>query len=124
MNKRLQERNKSFMQCDDFSKFNRMREKEASALRKSARLKAFNYSRKRLINQEDASISVSSLPESIKKIFSLDLSDNIKGAYIIRKIIGMEFNPPIQEIIDSGAIPVLIDFIKRFDCPELQYEAA
>lgn len=35
----------------------------------------------------------------------------------------LEHNPPIQEVIDAGVVPHLLDWLERGDFPQLQYEA-
>jgi len=42
----------------------------------------------------------------------------------IRKLISIENDPPIEEIIHSGALPILIDFLKNSTESQLQFEAA
>lgn len=123
MNQRFQVRNEAFANVKDFSELKELRDQRYSEKRKSSRLEAFAQFRKR-ISPEEPYLTELTLPESIQKIFSSNVSDNISGAHYIRKRLGLDFSPPIQELIDSGAIPVLISFIRRFDCPDLQYEAA
>jgi len=42
----------------------------------------------------------------------------------VRKMLSIERNPPIQQIIESGIVPRLIEFLKRPENPGLQFEAA
>lgn len=36
----------------------------------------------------------------------------------------LEHSPPIQDVINLGVVPLLVEFLKRHDKPELQFEAA
>ena len=41
-----------------------------------------------------------------------------------RRLLSIEKNPPIQQVIDSGVVPRFIEFLQRDDSPALQFEAA
>ncbi len=41
----------------------------------------------------------------------------------IRKILSVQQDPPIQEIIDAGLVPKMIEFVKQSEYPQLQLEA-
>jgi len=42
----------------------------------------------------------------------------------VRKMLSIELNPPIQNIIEAGIVPKLISFLTRSDNPALQFEAS
>lgn len=41
-----------------------------------------------------------------------------------RRLLSIEKNPPIQQVIDAGVVPRFIEFLQRDDSPALQFEAA
>lgn len=41
-----------------------------------------------------------------------------------RRLLSKEKNPPVQECIDVGAIPIFVQCLQRYDSVELQFEAA
>lgn len=68
--------------------------------------------------------SLADLPNIIVGIQSEDEKRQFDCTTAIRKLLSIERNPPIQEVIDTGIIPRLIAFLGKDDKPTLQFEAA
>ena len=75
----------------------------------------------------DDKISGTSLP-SLKEILQQSVSDNIdvqyEGVRSARRLLSREKNPPIDDFIRSGILPILIDCLKKSNHERLQFEAA
>uniref|UniRef100_A0A2L2YBY9 Importin subunit alpha n=2 Tax=Parasteatoda tepidariorum TaxID=114398 RepID=A0A2L2YBY9_PARTP len=70
----------------------------------------------------------SPLPTSLEEIVSNALSDDpaiqlaaVQGA---RKLLSSDRNPPIDDLIHCGILPVLVNCLKRHDNSSLQFESA
>lgn len=42
----------------------------------------------------------------------------------IRKILSVERQPPVLQVLQTGVLPQLVEFLKCVDRPEMQFEAA
>lgn len=54
----------------------------------------------------------------------MDSNAKLEAAKHFRKLLSVERNPPIQEVIDCGVVPKLVEFLKCKDNPKLIVEAA
>ncbi|KAL3668431.1 hypothetical protein V7S43_006518 [Phytophthora oleae] len=69
-------------------------------------------------------VSVSDLPKIAARIQSLDRMEQSNAVSKLRRLLSLETNPPIQEVIDLGVVPLLVVFLTQHDRPEMQFEAA
>jgi len=53
-----------------------------------------------------------------------DMQVLIESAIVLRRILSLEVNPPINDVISAGLVPVLINMICEDKPPQLQFEAA
>jgi importin subunit alpha-1 len=63
-------------------------------------------------------------PAVVEGLNHNSLSVQIESVIHIRKLLAIENNPPIQEIVDCNVIPRLIQFLTQTQNPTLQFEAA
>uniref|UniRef100_A0A8C6Y743 Importin subunit alpha n=1 Tax=Naja naja TaxID=35670 RepID=A0A8C6Y743_NAJNA len=49
---------------------------------------------------------------------------NLKATQAVRKMLSKQKNPPVNQVIESGIIPKLVEFLYYHDTPNLQFESA
>jgi hypothetical protein len=64
------------------------------------------------------------LQELVVGVASEDPVRQVECVTHFRKLLSIERNPPIQEVIDSGVVPRLVQFLTFHHNPALQFEAA
>lgn len=60
----------------------------------------------------------------VKGVNSAEINENYKAVVDFRRMLSIEKNPPIQQVIDSGVVPRLVQFLTYINYQELQFEAA
>eukprot|EP01087_Luapelamoeba_hula_P021549 TRINITY_DN7563_c0_g1_i1.p1 TRINITY_DN7563_c0_g1~~TRINITY_DN7563_c0_g1_i1.p1 ORF type:complete len:529 (-),score=94.67 TRINITY_DN7563_c0_g1_i1:70-1656(-) len=74
----------------------------------------------------DASIAqkLELLPKMVAGVNSTESSQQLEATTQFRKLLSIERNPPIEEVINAGVVPRFVQFLTYHDNPQLQFEAA
>jgi len=74
----------------------------------------------------DASIQqkLDDLPRLVAAVMSNDTPAQLDATTQFRKLLSIEKNPPIQEVINSGVVARFVQFLTCAAAPQLQFEAA
>ncbi|GAB2281734.1 hypothetical protein Dimus_016303 [Dionaea muscipula] len=67
---------------------------------------------------------IESLPNMVAGVYSDDHNAQLEATAHFRKLLSIENNPPIDEVIQLGIVPRLVELLGRDDLPLLQFEAA
>ena len=75
------------------------------------------------LNYESSEQIIKILNHYASYVRSADIDSKLKIAHHVRVLLCREDRPPIKEIIITGFIPILLDFLQIADSPQLQNEA-
>jgi importin subunit alpha-6/7 len=64
------------------------------------------------------------LPQMVAGVMGNDAAVQTECTTQFRRLLSIEKNPPIQQVIESGVVPRFVLFLQRDDNPALQFEAA
>merc|ERR1719226_109711 len=64
------------------------------------------------------------IPQLSQALMSDDPTAQFNATQQFRKLLSIEQNPPIQEVIGAGVVPRFVVFLKEVSRPNLQFEAA
>ncbi|KAI5680503.1 hypothetical protein M9H77_01730 [Catharanthus roseus] len=76
------------------------------------------------VNVTQLEKKLESLPAMVAGVWSSDSNLQLEATTQFRKLLSIERNPPIEEVIQSGVVPRFVEFLARDDYPQLQFEAA
>ncbi|KFK42624.1 hypothetical protein AALP_AA1G019500 [Arabis alpina] len=65
-----------------------------------------------------------SIPQMVAGVLSQDSNLQLEATIGFRKLLSIERNPPINEVIQAGVVPRIVEFLSRDDFSQLQFEAA
>jgi len=69
-------------------------------------------------------IPVALLPQFAEMARSQQQEYAFHGTLMIRKLLSIESNPPIDAVVESGVVPLFVHYMTLADYPKLQFEAA
>lgn len=146
---RLSQRQKAFKKGVDADDARRKREDAAVQLRKQQKDQALQ--KKRMVNDPVLAaggqlpngadpnamqgaqmqpgnmggyIPLENIPALSQMLLSDDPQAQFNATQQFRKLLSIENNPPIQEVIQAGVVPRFVAFLKEINRPDLQFEAA
>jgi hypothetical protein len=69
-------------------------------------------------------VDVARLPEITQALYDPSEQVQEEATREFRKLLSIERNPPIQQVINAGVVPRFVEFLTKWQCPTLQFEAA
>lgn len=72
----------------------------------------------------EKTLSTTNLVELVQKAASIDPVEQLQAVQAARKLLSSDRNPPIDPLIESGILPILVRCLEQNDNPSLQFEAA
>ncbi|KAL8137137.1 hypothetical protein V2J09_003138 [Rumex salicifolius] len=67
---------------------------------------------------------IESIPSLVASVLSDDPAAQLEATTQFRKLLSIERNPPIEEVVQSGIVPRLVEFLAQDNLAQLQFEAA
>ncbi|XP_078436532.1 importin subunit alpha-1a-like [Wolffia australiana] len=128
-NARTEVRRSRYKVAVDAEEGRRRREDNMVEIRKSKREESLLKKRRegmqaQALPPSAADRKLESLPAMVAGVYSDDGDSQLESTTQIRKVLSIERSPPIEEVIQSGVVPRLVQFLTREDFPQLQFEAA
>ncbi|KAM7259929.1 hypothetical protein ACFE04_003288 [Oxalis oulophora] len=131
-NARTEVRRNRYKVAVDADEGRRRREDNMVEIRKSKREESLLKKRREGLQQFPTSTlqslnvekKLESLPSMIAGVWSDNNALQLEATTQFRKLLSIERCPPIEEVIQAGVVPRFVEFLKREDFPQLQFEAA
>jgi len=131
-NQKQEVRKQQFKKGIDSEEARKKREETNVSIRKSKREESLQKRRnvsgvtsgdKKVL---DASIAqkLEDLPNLVNAVMGSDPAAQLEATTQFRKLLSIERNPPIQEVINAGVVPRFVQFLTFHQSPQLQFEAA
>jgi glucuronate isomerase len=76
------------------------------------------------VSRAMAASKLEQLPAMVAGVMGNDSTVQTECTTQFRRLLSIEKNPPIQQVIESGVVPRFVEFLQRDDNPALQFEAA
>jgi importin subunit alpha-1 len=118
---------KTIKATESASGFRGKRADRLSALRKQkkeALMKRRREAPESVVHDPQVLEKLNKLPALVNGLMSNDINVVIEATASVRKLLSMERSPPIDEVINSGVVPRLVQILQSTDNPILQFEAA
>jgi len=133
-------RKKAFKKNLDADDARRRREETTIQIRKNKKEERLNQRRRvaqspggqpmqqapAAFQQMDPSLSqkLENLPHMVMGVNSMEPAVQLESTTQFRKLLSIERNPPIQQVIDAHVVPKFVEFLQRDENAALQFEAA
>jgi importin subunit alpha-1 len=76
------------------------------------------------VSRAMAASKLEQLPAMVAGVMGNDPTVQTECTTQFRRLLSIEKNPPIQQVIEAGVVPRFVEFLQRDDNPALQFEAA
>ncbi|KAE8721638.1 Importin subunit alpha-2 [Hibiscus syriacus] len=83
-----------------------------------------SFLKKRREGLQPQPIQLENVPAMVIGVWSDDANLQLKATAQFRELLSVEKSPPIDQVIQVGAVPRFVEFLKSEDLPQLQFEAA
>lgn len=114
---------KTKIKRSDLLKEYRISNREETLAKKRKEKLSFNINKNSDHYQENAILDFDLL-QLRNFLVSSNYSEKLKSTIKIRRLLSVQKNPPISEIIKADLLPIFINFLKNDSEPQLQFEAA
>ncbi|KAL1188110.1 Importin subunit alpha-1 [Cardamine amara subsp. amara] len=125
-NKRTEIRRNQYKVAVDAEEGRRRREDDMVEIRKTKREESLMKKRRESLHNISGLVDkkLESFLDIVAGVWSDDPALQLKSTTEFRKFVSMEIIlPPIKEVIDSGVVPRFVQFLKKEEYPQIQFEA-